>query len=88
MKGHSIEAFPQPTRIGKEWGSVPGSRVFLFLQSISGSDWLNSIAAGDATGELVAAMMPDLSVNPHNVKRPSERRFVGVAAASFGEVAF
>ncbi|XP_048371687.1 general transcription factor 3C polypeptide 2 isoform X1 [Sphaerodactylus townsendi] len=43
--------------------------------SISGSDWLNSIAAGDATGELVAAMMPDLSVNPHNVKRPSERRF-------------
>ncbi|XP_060107240.1 general transcription factor 3C polypeptide 2 isoform X2 [Heteronotia binoei] len=43
--------------------------------SISGSDWLNTIAAGDATGELVAAMMPDLSVNPHNVKRPSERRF-------------
>ncbi|XP_054828787.1 general transcription factor 3C polypeptide 2, partial [Eublepharis macularius] len=43
--------------------------------SISGSDWLNSIAAGDSTGELVAAMMPDLSINPHNVKRPSERRF-------------
>ncbi|XP_053239940.1 general transcription factor 3C polypeptide 2 isoform X3 [Podarcis raffonei] len=43
--------------------------------SISGSDWLNTVAAGDVTGELVAAMMPDLSVNPHNVKRPSERRF-------------
>ncbi|XP_062979732.1 general transcription factor 3C polypeptide 2 [Elgaria multicarinata webbii] len=43
--------------------------------SISGSDWLNTVAAGDVTGELVAALMPDLSVNPHNVKRPSERRF-------------
>ncbi|XP_042302863.1 general transcription factor 3C polypeptide 2 isoform X2 [Sceloporus undulatus] len=43
--------------------------------SISGSDWLNTVAAGDVMGELVAAMMPDLSVNPHNVKRPSERRF-------------
>ncbi|XP_053107137.1 general transcription factor 3C polypeptide 2 [Hemicordylus capensis] len=43
--------------------------------SISGSDWLNTVAAGDVTGELVAAMMPDLSADPHNVKRPSERRF-------------
>ncbi|XP_061481968.1 general transcription factor 3C polypeptide 2 isoform X3 [Rhineura floridana] len=43
--------------------------------SISGSDWLNTVAAGDGTGELVAAMMPDLSLNPHNIKRPSERRF-------------
>uniref|UniRef100_A0A8D2IZ52 General transcription factor 3C polypeptide 2 n=1 Tax=Varanus komodoensis TaxID=61221 RepID=A0A8D2IZ52_VARKO len=43
--------------------------------SISGSDWLNSVVAGDVTGELVAAVMPDLSINPHNVKRPSERRF-------------
>ncbi|KAH0622984.1 hypothetical protein JD844_025938 [Phrynosoma platyrhinos] len=43
--------------------------------SISGSDWLNTVAAGDVMGELVAAMMPDLSINPHNVKRPSDRRF-------------
>ncbi|KAM6463023.1 general transcription factor 3C polypeptide 2 isoform 2-T2 [Liasis olivaceus] len=43
--------------------------------SISGSDWLNTVAAGDVTGELVAAVMPDLSVNPHNIKRPSDRRF-------------
>ncbi|XP_063155749.1 general transcription factor 3C polypeptide 2 isoform X2 [Candoia aspera] len=43
--------------------------------SISGSDWLNTVAAGDVTGELVAAVMPDLSFDLHNVRRPSERRF-------------
>ncbi|NXW25518.1 TF3C2 factor, partial [Circaetus pectoralis] len=43
--------------------------------SISGSDWLNTVAAGDITGELVAAVLPDLAVNPLNVKRSSDRRF-------------
>ncbi|XP_025904926.1 general transcription factor 3C polypeptide 2, partial [Nothoprocta perdicaria] len=43
--------------------------------SISGSDWLNTVAAGDITGELVAAVLPDLAINPLNIKRPSERRF-------------
>lgn len=43
--------------------------------SISGSDWLNSIVAGDVTGEVIAAVLPDLTSNPSNVKRPSERRF-------------
>ncbi|XP_069461585.1 general transcription factor 3C polypeptide 2 isoform X2 [Ambystoma mexicanum] len=43
--------------------------------SISGSDWLNSIAAGDVTGEVIAAVLPDLTCNPSNIKRPSERRF-------------
>ncbi|NXA57457.1 TF3C2 factor, partial [Nothocercus julius] len=43
--------------------------------SISGSDWLNTVAAGDVTGELVAAVLPDLAINPLNIKRPSERRF-------------
>ncbi|KAM9273660.1 LOW QUALITY PROTEIN: general transcription factor 3C polypeptide 2 [Cariama cristata] len=43
--------------------------------SISGSDWLNMVAAGDITGELVAAVLPDLAVNPLNVKRSSDRRF-------------
>lgn len=47
-----------------------------FPQSISGSDWLNTVAAGDITGELVAAVLPDLAVNPRNVKRSSDRRFV------------
>ncbi|KAM6123206.1 LOW QUALITY PROTEIN: general transcription factor 3C polypeptide 2 [Pterocles gutturalis] len=43
--------------------------------SISGSDWLNTVAAGDITGELVVAVLPDLAVNPLNVKRSSDRRF-------------
>ncbi|XP_017694324.1 PREDICTED: general transcription factor 3C polypeptide 2 [Lepidothrix coronata] len=43
--------------------------------SISGSDWLNTVAAGDITGELVAAVLPDLASNPLNVKRSSDRRF-------------
>ncbi|OWK51190.1 General transcription factor 3C polypeptide 2 [Lonchura striata] len=43
--------------------------------SISGSDWLNTVAAGDITGELVAAVLPDLAVNPLNIKRSSDRRF-------------
>ncbi|XP_033916911.1 general transcription factor 3C polypeptide 2 isoform X2 [Melopsittacus undulatus] len=43
--------------------------------SISGSDWLNTVAAGDMTGELVAAVLPDLAINPLNVKRTSDRRF-------------
>lgn len=53
--------------------------ILSLLQSISGSDWLNTVAAGDIAGELVAAVMPDLSINPQNVKRPSDRRFVGFA---------
>ncbi|CAM4529181.1 unnamed protein product [Caretta caretta] len=43
--------------------------------SISSSDWLNAVAAGDITGELLAAVLPDLAMNPLNIKRPSERRF-------------
>ncbi|XP_064002552.1 general transcription factor 3C polypeptide 2 isoform X1 [Pogoniulus pusillus] len=43
--------------------------------SISGSDWLNTVAAGDITGELVAAVLPDLSLCPLNVRRTSDRRF-------------
>lgn len=67
------------------WGDSAGLGVVgtpcppsspLSLQSISGSDWLNTVAAGDITGELVAAVLPDLAVNPLNVKRSSDRRFV------------
>ncbi|NWI86993.1 TF3C2 factor, partial [Pitta sordida] len=43
--------------------------------SISGSDWLNTVAAGDITGELVVAVLPDLAINPLHVKRTSDRRF-------------
>nr|XP_008511223.1 PREDICTED: general transcription factor 3C polypeptide 2 isoform X2 [Equus przewalskii] len=43
--------------------------------SLSGSDWLGTIAAGDISGELIAAILPDMALNPINVKRPVERRF-------------
>ncbi|XP_055979363.1 general transcription factor 3C polypeptide 2 [Sorex fumeus] len=43
--------------------------------SLSGSDWLGTVAAGDISGELIAAILPDMALNPINVKRPAERRF-------------
>ncbi|XP_059882911.1 general transcription factor 3C polypeptide 2 isoform X3 [Delphinus delphis] len=43
--------------------------------SLSGSDWLGTIAAGDISGELIAAILPDMALNPINVKRPVDRRF-------------
>lgn len=67
---------------GARWDPMPWSR--LFLQSISGSDWLNTVAAGDITGELVAAVLPDLAINPLNVKRSSDRRFVRGRCAQQG----
>lgn len=42
------------------------------------------MAAGDITGELVAAVLPDLAVNPLNVKRSSDRRFVRGCRAQQG----
>ncbi|KAL1783131.1 general transcription factor 3C polypeptide 2 isoform X1 [Sigmodon hispidus] len=43
--------------------------------SLSGSDWLGTVAAGDISGELIAAILPDMASNPINVKKPAERRF-------------
>ncbi|XP_042552587.1 general transcription factor 3C polypeptide 2 isoform X1 [Dipodomys spectabilis] len=43
--------------------------------SLSGSDWLGTVAAGDISGELIAAILPDMASNPVNVKKPAERRF-------------
>ncbi|KFW88144.1 General transcription factor 3C polypeptide 2, partial [Phalacrocorax carbo] len=59
--------------------SVSAEHIWLglagLLQSISASAWLNPVAPGGITGELVAAVLPDLAVNPLNVKRSSDRRF-------------
>ncbi|XP_035747052.1 LOW QUALITY PROTEIN: uridine-cytidine kinase-like 1, partial [Egretta garzetta] len=63
-------------------GRPPPPPPRLSRQSISGSDWLNTVAAGDITGELVAAGLPDLAVNPLNVKRSSDRRFKTVYGAN------
>ncbi|XP_075057113.1 general transcription factor 3C polypeptide 2 isoform X2 [Mixophyes fleayi] len=43
--------------------------------SISGSDWLNTISAGDINGEVMVIVLPGLNVQSVNTKRPSERRF-------------
>ncbi|XP_053317295.1 general transcription factor 3C polypeptide 2 [Spea bombifrons] len=43
--------------------------------SISGSDWLSSIAAGDVNGEVIVIVLPNLNVSSINTKRPGDRRF-------------
>ncbi|XP_064411136.1 general transcription factor 3C polypeptide 2 [Latimeria chalumnae] len=43
--------------------------------SISSSDWLNTCVSGDAAGEVIAVVLPNLMENPVNLKRSSERRF-------------
>lgn len=48
------------------------------MKSLSGSDWLGTVAAGDISGELIAAILPDMASNPINVKKPAERRFVSI----------
>ncbi|CAH2245311.1 general transcription factor 3C polypeptide 2 [Pelobates cultripes] len=43
--------------------------------SISGSDWLGSVSAGDVTGEMIVILLPNLNVHSLNIKRPADRRF-------------
>ncbi|XP_041105686.1 general transcription factor 3C polypeptide 2 isoform X2 [Polyodon spathula] len=43
--------------------------------SISGSDWLNTCTTGDSTGEVIMMLLADMTANPNNIKRPSDRRF-------------
>ncbi|KAM4693843.1 general transcription factor 3C polypeptide 2 [Discoglossus pictus] len=43
--------------------------------SISGSDWLCTITAGDMHGEVMAILLPNLNTSYINNKKPSNRRF-------------
>ncbi|XP_007902672.2 general transcription factor 3C polypeptide 2 [Callorhinchus milii] len=43
--------------------------------SVSGSDWLNTCASGDNSGEVIGVILPDCKNTTMNVKRPNERRF-------------
>ncbi|XP_075451321.1 general transcription factor 3C polypeptide 2 [Ascaphus truei] len=43
--------------------------------SISGSDWLSALSAGDVTGEVIVIVLPNLNVHSINTKRPANRRF-------------
>nr|DBA25434.1 TPA: hypothetical protein GDO54_009818 [Pyxicephalus adspersus] len=49
--------------------------------SVSGSDWLGTVTAGDITGEVMAILMPFLNVQSINTKRPADRRFVSMTGA-------
>ncbi|OCT81605.1 general transcription factor 3C polypeptide 2 [Xenopus laevis] len=43
--------------------------------SVSGSDWLSCITAGDITGEVIVIVLPNLNVPSINTKRPGDRKF-------------
>ncbi|MGH0130974.1 UNVERIFIED_CONTAM: hypothetical protein FKN15_071697 [Acipenser sinensis] len=43
--------------------------------SISGSDWLNTCTTGDSTGEVIMMLLADMTANPNNIRRSSDRRF-------------
>ncbi|KAM8953325.1 general transcription factor 3C polypeptide 2 [Pelodytes ibericus] len=43
--------------------------------SISGSDWLSSLTAGDVTGEVIVIVLPNFNVQSISSKRPGDRRF-------------
>ncbi|KAJ8270663.1 hypothetical protein GJAV_G00117770 [Gymnothorax javanicus] len=45
------------------------------IWSTSFSDWLNSCVMSDDLGEVILMLLPDLSINPFNHKRPADRRF-------------
>lgn len=51
------------------------------FQSMSYSDWLNTCVLSDSTGEMIVVLLPDTSLNPANLKRTSDRRFVRDVAA-------
>lgn len=50
--------------------------VRVSLQSISYTDWLNSVVTADSFGDLIFALLPQISFGPQYVKRTLERRFV------------
>lgn len=50
--------------------------VCVSLQSISYTDWLNSVVTADSFGDLIFAVLPHISYGPQYVKRTLERRFV------------
>lgn len=48
----------------------------MWLQSISYTDWLNSVVTSDSLGELILAVLPQICYTPQYIKRTLERRFV------------
>lgn len=48
------------------------------LQSMSYTDWLNSVVTSDSLGDVILAILPHISSTPQHVKRTIERRFVSL----------
>lgn len=56
--------------------------AFVSLQSISYTDWLNSVVTSDSLGELILAVLPQICYTPQYIKRTLERRFVSTQQRS------
>lgn len=52
------------------------------LQSISYTDWLNSVLTSDSLGEVILAVLPQICYTPQYIKRTLERRFVSIQQRS------
>lgn len=52
------------------------------LQSISYTDWLNSVLTSDSLGEVIMAVLPQICHTPQYIKRTLERRFVSIQQRS------
>ncbi|KAL4649192.1 general transcription factor 3C polypeptide 2 [Arapaima gigas] len=45
------------------------------IWSISFSDWLNTAIVGDSIGDMIVMVFPEMTCNPANLKRTTDRRF-------------
>jgi len=45
-------------------------------QSISYTEWLNSVVTADGLGEVILSLLPQIGVIPQYIKRTLDRRFV------------
>lgn len=52
--------------------------ISVSLQSISYTDWLNSVVTSDTLGEVILGVLPQICHNPQYIKRTLERRFVSL----------
>ena len=54
-----------------------------WLQDISNSDWMNSIASVSAVGDVFGIWLPEMVYSYRNMKTFTSRRFVSVVAITF-----
>lgn len=61
-----------------------GVLAVVSLQSVSYTDWLNSVVTSDSLGEVILAVLPHICYSPQYIKRTLERRFVSIPRGSVG----